>query len=106
MNSDVDMIRIMIEWLERYCDISKNDLFFRLYLHRPYAHEDCEEWWLKKLHVTPSQFMKTIYKPTQLGVKKRPDYRGCLKVEVRKSKHLLCKMKFWQRMLVEYYVEK
>ena len=105
-NSDEAMNLIVIEWLGRYCGIRKQDLFFRLYIHKPYAHENCEGWWQQKLQVLPQQFMTTIYKPTQLGVKKRPNYKGCLKIEVRKSKHLLCKMRFWQTMLVEYYKDR
>lgn len=102
-NSDPDMIRVMIWWLEQYCEVKQKELFFRLYIHKPYAHEGCEEWWQKQLRVTPGQFKKTVYKPTQLGIKKRPQYKGCLKIEVRKSKELLCKMKFLQSMLVEHY---
>lgn len=103
MNSDDDMIRAVLLWLEKYCGILKEDLFFRLYIHKPYAHENCEDWWASQLCVREDQFKKTIYKPTQLGIKKRPNYKGCIKIEVTKSKGLLCKMKFWQRMLVEEY---
>lgn len=105
MNSDVAMISVVLMWLEKYCEISRSELFFRLYMHKPYAHENCETWWKYQLKVQSSQFSKTIYKPTQLGVKKRPNYRGCLKVEVRRSKSLLCKMKYWQQMLVEHYYD-
>lgn len=102
MNSDVQMIHIMMAWLKKYCNIDTSSLFFRLYIHKPYAHEGCEVWWADNLRVGSDQFVKTIYKPTQLGIKKRPNYKGCLKIEVRKSKGLLCKMKFWTNMLVEY----
>lgn len=105
MNSDAEMITAMILWLSKYADIDRDNLFFRLYIHKPYAHENCEDWWTKALKVNQRQFVKTIYKPTQLGVKKRPNYKGCLKIEVRKSKGLLCKMKFWQKMLVEYHLK-
>lgn len=103
MSSDEEMIALMILWLSKYADIAKADLFFRLYLHKPYAHENCEDWWAASLKVNRGQFVKTVYKPTQLGIKKRPNYKGCLKIEVRRSKGLLCKMKFWQKMLVEHY---
>lgn len=102
-NSDEQMIKVMIKWLEKYVHVKSEELFFRLYVHKPYAHENCEQWWAKQLGVGFSQFTKTIYKPTRLGVKKRPQYKGCLRIEVRKSRHLLCQMKFWQNMLVEHY---
>lgn len=105
MNSDEAMIKLVMVWLVRYANISKRDLFFRLYIHKPYAHENCEAWWVEELGVDRAQLTATVYKPTLLGVKKRPQYKGCIRIEVRKSKGLLCKMRFWQRMLVEYHAK-
>ena len=102
MNSDHDMIETMILWLETYCNYSRLQLRYRLFIHKPYAHEHIEQFWMKTLRVTDAQFTKTIHKPTNLGVKKRPNYKGCLRIEVPKSNKLLCKMKFWQSMQVEY----
>ncbi len=102
INSDEEMIRVMVEWLESFLGYSRMGMRFRLYIHKPYAHENLEKFWMKYLHVTSEQFVKTIYKPTSLGIKKRPNYKGCLRIEVPKSHDLLCKMKFWQSMQVEY----
>jgi hypothetical protein len=103
MNSDGDMQKLMVKWLVAYAGVEKNDLRFRLYVHKAYQSEECDAWWAKKLQVAPSQFLKTIIKPSGLGVKKRPNYKGCLRIEVRTSKPLLNKMRFWQKMLVEFY---
>jgi hypothetical protein len=103
MNSDADMQNVMINWLVKYGEVNLRDLRFRLYIHKAYQSEACDLWWMKKLDVSPSQFLKTIIKPSGLGVKKRPNYRGCLRIEVRSSKALLNKMCFWQKMIVEYY---
>jgi len=105
MNSDADMQLVMASWLVKFADIHKEDLRFRLYIHKPYQAESCDEWWIKKLQVEPSQFLKTIIKPSGLGIKKRPNYRGCLRIEVRSSKALLNMMRFWQKMLVEFYLK-
>lgn len=105
MNSDVDMQILMIKWLVTYAAIEKKDLRFRLYVHKAYQSEECDSWWAKKLLVRSSQFLKTIIKPSGLSIKKRPNYRGCLRIEVRTSKSLLNKMRFWQKMLVEFYQE-
>ncbi len=102
INSDPQMIQCMVEWLERFLGYSRMKLRYRLYIHKPYAHENLESFWMKLLHVTDEQFTKTVFKPTNLGVKKRPNYKGCLRIEVPKSRDLLCKMKFWQSMQVEY----
>lgn len=103
VNSDGDMVHLMVMWLLRFGNSKKEDLRFRLYIHKPYLSEACDEWWVKKLHIAPHQFLKTIIKPSNLGVKKRPYYHGCLRIEVRSSKSLLNKMRFWQKMLVEFY---
>ncbi|MEZ4194866.1 MAG: hypothetical protein R3B53_00490 [Candidatus Paceibacterota bacterium] len=105
MNSDAEMQQVMMLWLIMFADIAKKDLRFRLYIHKPYQSEACDDWWIKKLQVHPDQFLSTVIKPSGLGVKKRPDYRGCLRIEVRSSKALLNKMRFWQKMLVEFYIK-
>lgn len=102
MNSDYEMIVVVTKWLERFVGRSRFHLRYRLYIHKPYAHENLEQFWVDKLGVTTAQFAKTIYKPTSLGIKKRPNYKGCLRIDVPKSHDLLCKMKFWQSMQVEY----
>ncbi len=104
-NSDEEMSLVMIKWLEKYIEVKKLELHFRLYIHKLYAHENCELWWQNKLGVQAVQFGKTTYKPSGRGVKKRPQYKGCVRIEVRKSKGLLLKMKFWQNMLIEHYAK-
>jgi len=47
-----------------------------------------------------SRFKKTVYKPSGLGYKKRPMYKGCMRIEISKGMHLLRKMQFWQQLLV------
>ncbi len=103
MNSDANVIRVVMLWIEKYTEYKISDLGFRLYIHEPYKFENWEKWWKKELAVSESQFKKTIIKPTQLGIKKRPDYKGCMRLEVPRSTELLIKMKFWTNMLVEYY---
>lgn len=102
MNSDAAMVAVVIRWLEAFTEYKKADLGFRLYIHHPFIKDNWEEWWQKQLRVTGNQFKKTVIKPTGLGVKKRPNYKGCIRLEVPRSVHLLTKMKFWINMLVEY----
>jgi hypothetical protein len=102
-NSDSEMIHVMLLWLERYAKYPRTAHGYRLYIHKPYAHEGCEEFWSEELGVSLVQFRKTIYKPTGKLVKKRPNYKGCLRIEVPCSTSLLLKMKFWINMLVEHY---
>ena len=105
MNSDSDLINVMLKWLETFTEYSREDLGFRLYLHHPFVKDNWEVWWKKELKVHSDQFKKTIIKPTSLQIKKRPNYKGCLRIEVPRSTKLLTKMKFWINMLVEYHTK-
>ncbi len=102
MNSDSDMTNIMLDWIERYFSLKRNQVRVRLYIHKPYAHEHCEERWSKEINVPLSRFNKTIFKPTGLLVKKRPDYKGCLRIEITKGLPLR-KMKFLTQLFLEEY---
>lgn len=103
VNSDENMQKVMLKWLEKFIKIETRDVFFRLYVHKAYRDSGYEKWWAKTLGVSERQLLKTIIKPSGLGIKKRPNYKGCLRLEVRSSKALLNKMRFWEQMLVEYY---
>ena len=101
-NSDSEMINLMLSWIERFFSVSRSAIKVRLYIHKPYAHENCESWWSRKISIPLTNFQKTIYKPTGLLVKKRPDYKGCLRIELGTT-YRLRKMQFWQQMLIEHY---
>ncbi len=105
MNSDSKMIVVIIRWLELFTEYKREDLGYRLYIHQPFIRDNWEVWWQKQLQVSPAQFKKTIIKPSGLGIKKRPNYKGCIRLEVPRSVGLLTKMKYWIRMLVEYHAE-
>ena len=85
MNSDPKLIQCMVHWVIRSGKKELKDLHFRLYIHELYAHEQCENFWIKELGVRPEQFLKTIYKPTGRIYKKNPAYKGCLRLEVAGS---------------------
>lgn len=102
-NSDPDMVVLMIQWIEIFLNVPRSELNFRLYMHKPYAHERWEEKWARHLGVSLKNFKKTVFKPTGLLIKKRPNYMGCIRIEVRKSVIHLRTVIFWQRLLVEHY---
>lgn len=103
-NSDYKMMRVMVSWIEKIHEVKRNNLHVYLYIHKPYAHENCEGFWSEKLSIPLTCFRKTTYKPTNKQVKKRPQYKGCLRIVVPKSSTLLKKMKVWQNMLAKEYM--
>lgn len=102
-NSDVQMVGIILQWMELFTTYKRSELRYRLYVHKPYAHENCEEWWAKQMNVPFTSFTKTSYKPSNKGIKIRQNYKGCLRIEVPKSSVLLHAIKIWTELLVEYH---
>lgn len=105
VNSDVAMVNVVLKWIEAFTEYSRADLRYRLYVHKPYAHEQCDLWWAKELQVPLTQFTAISYKPTSKGVKIRKNYKGCMRVEVPKSTVLLHSLKIWTSLLVEYHTK-
>lgn len=101
-NSDPDMIVLMLDWVRRFLEVDEKEIAFRLYLHKPYAHEDCEGFWSQKTGIPLTAFKKTVYKPTGLLIKRRPSYKGCIRLELYRVVHIR-RMKYWQQMLIERY---
>lgn len=102
VNSDAAMIALMIEWITKFFGVSKSEIHARLYLHKPYAQENCELMWATSLGIPIANFRRTIYKPTGLLVKKRPNYMGCLRIELGPVAFLK-KYLFWQKMLLVHF---
>lgn len=105
-NSDPEMMKVMIFWVEQFLDRKRKNMFARLYMHKPYIHEEWEKYWAQEINISIKNFKKTTYKPTGLLVKKRPNYKGCLRLELPKSTKDFKKIVFWCNMLVEYYESK
>lgn len=95
INSDPDMIVFINKWLKKYFEYDQKQIKYRLFIHRNYSHENLEDFWANLLGVERNTFAKTIYKPTSLGIKRNPDYKGCLRISVssidslRKVKYLI-----------------
>ena len=104
INSDLPMTKLMIAWIERYLTFGdSNQIRLRVFTHKAFEHEHHEQWWSRQLSISMSRFGKTIFK-TQNGliVKKRPNYKGCIRIELGKVVHKR-RMDYWQQMLIEYY---
>lgn len=102
MNSDPEMISVMIYWIEKFLIVEKEEIRLRLFTHKPFKDEAQEEYWSERTGIGMGNFGKTIYKPSGLLVKKRPNYKGCIRIELGKVVYLR-KMAHWQQMLIEHY---
>ncbi len=95
MNSDIRLVELMILWTNQIGGIKKESLKFRLYIHELYKQENCEDFWIERLHINKTQLQKTIYKPTGRAYKKNPNYKGCLRLEVPGSDLYWKTMTWW-----------
>lgn len=101
-NSDPDMMILMTKWIERYLDIKRSNFSITLYIHKPYAHENHEDYWSEVLKIPKILFKKTVCKSSVSLVKKRPNYKGCLRIVLPRSKSFLLRMLFWQKMIFDF----
>ncbi len=102
INSDAEMIRMMLSWIRKYLTQSEEEIRMRVYTHHAFKSENHEQLWSKETGVPSTQFGKTVYKTQGLQVKKRPNYQGCVRIELGMVKYLRI-MSFWQQMLIEEY---
>lgn len=101
-NSDPHAIRAMMLWLTKIHKVPKEKIKIRLYTHRLYAHENCEDFWSKITGIPINKFQKTIYKQTIHKIKKNPGYKGCIQLRVLKSEFYWKTMGWLQAMIKNY----
>nr|MBI5455418.1 hypothetical protein [Candidatus Levybacteria bacterium] len=95
-NSDPEMIRFYIKWLEKSLGVKKESLIVRLTLNESYKDRsgEIENYWLKITGISKSQFTKTFYQKTKWKKQySNQDYHGVLRVHVKKSLDLLLLMR-------------
>jgi len=98
MNSDPFLVKIIIKWLNKFHKISTAKIKARLYTHKIFIGENNEKFWSGFLNIPLAQFLKTIYKPTSHKIKKNPNYKGCLRIEISGTE-LFWKIMKWRDML-------
>lgn len=101
-NSDPRAVKLMMKWLTEVCGVSKDNIKIRLYIHKLYSHENCEDFWSKIIDVPKDNFQKTIYKPTIHKVKKNPEYKGCVQLRVLR-RDFYWKVMGWIEGISDYY---
>lgn len=101
-NSDYRAIKLMMKWLTEICSIPKDSIKIRLYIHKLYSHENCEDFWAKITDVPKENFQKTVYKPTIHKIKKNPEYKGCVQLRVLK-RDFYWKVMGWIEGISDYY---
>jgi hypothetical protein len=97
-NSDPDMLRFYVYWLEKCLGCSKRDIVARLTLNIVAKEKtrEIEKYWSDKIGIPLSQFTKPFYQDS-LWKKKfdGSNYYGVLRIHVKDSLGKLLEMRGW-----------
>jgi len=95
-NSDPEMVRFYIKWLEKSLGVKKDKIIVRLTLNESYKERvgRIEDYWSKITGIPKSQFTKTFYQKTKWKKQYNDNsYRGVLRVHVGDSLNKLLLMR-------------
>lgn len=102
---DTKMASFYVDWLVGPLEIKKDDLLFRVTANEAYKYKVCEmeKYWAELLGVDISQFRKPFFqKVKQVKVYANSDnYRGVIRIQVRRGLDLLRKMRGWMAGLAQ-----
>ena len=91
-NSDPEMIKFYIKWLEKCFGVKKDSIVARLTLNASYKDktEEIEDYWLKITKLPKNQFTKTFYQKTKWKKQySENNYHGVLRIYVKESLNML-----------------
>lgn len=103
VSSNPEIIRVFILWLEKFLNLKREGLSYRLFLPRSYPEGGYEAFWANFLGITPSYIKKTVSRQGKESGRGRINYRGSLRVGVPKATQLVIKMRVWQKLLTTKY---
>lgn len=100
-NSDPDMIKLFDNWLRNICKIPKNNLIYSIYIHETADTEKARKFWEKLIaaHIDRIYFKRNKIKTNRKN--KNEDYKGLLRIDVRRSTDFNRKIKGWIEGIIE-----
>lgn len=97
INSDPALIGFFLRFLDT-ADIPRDDLVFRVYIHESADVEAAHRFWLDLTGAQASQFRRPVLKrhnPKTVRKNVGEGYRGCLRIDVRRSRDLYRRIEGW-----------
>jgi len=94
-NSDPKMILLFHKWLTECCDITKERLYYRIYIHKTADLDKAKKFWSKLLNVKIEKAHLKNHNPKTVWKNVYNDYNGLLRMDVTKSTDLNRKIKGW-----------
>ncbi len=102
-NSDPAMILFFLRFLGA-AGVAPHMMTYRVYIHETADVQAAERFWLDLTGADPTQFRRSIlktHKPRTVRRNVGESYRGCLRVEVRRSVQLYRRIEGWARAAME-----
>jgi len=103
MNSEPGLIMFFLRFLDA-AGIGRDSLIYRVQIHESADVAAAEQFWLALTGAAPDQFRKTTLKrhnPKTVRKNVGSDYRGCLRVDVRRSSGLYHQIEGWVRAALD-----
>jgi hypothetical protein len=97
INSDPALIGFFLRFLDT-AGIPRDDLIFRMHIHETADIEAAHRFWLDLTGAQPSQFRRPVLKhhnPKTVRKNVGEGYRGCLRIDVRRSSDLYRRIEGW-----------
>lgn len=98
-NMDAGMIRIVREWLMRYCSLVPDDFVYALYIHPDADVTAAQSYWAHNLRITKAQ-LQTYFKRHNPSPRRKHvgrTYYGTMRMTVRRSTLLTHRIMGWIR---------
>jgi len=106
-NSDPLMIKLFIKWLSEICKISKEDIYFEIYLHECERNRENEiiKYWINITGFPVEYFKKIRWKKNKIKTKRQnigAKYFGLVNINVKKGTSLNRKIQGWVNGICKY----
>ena len=109
-NSDPKMIRLIINWLEKVCQVDKGKVQLRICINSAHKNrlKEIQRFWLATIGMPLSQFSRpTLINTVNKKVYLNPHiYFGTLRVKVRQSTNLRRKIMGWIEGIAQNHLRK
>jgi len=99
-NSDPNLIKIYLKWIQKACKIPRKDIYFRIYLHETSTNKlrKVQKYWAEVVGYPVNNFQKVTWKKHKINTHRKnigKNYYGLLEVRIKKSTDLNRKIAGW-----------
>ena len=107
-NSDPQMIKLFLIWLDKICGIKANEITFSIYIHENSKNntESVKKYWADITGFKKDNFSQFYFKKSNIKTLRKnigDSYFGVLRVKVKASSVLQRKIAGWIKGVIDYF---